>query len=156
MTGRNGAVVQSKRATLGCRWELRPHYFGPKQEWPLRPGELRDTPVTLIKAICREWNMISTENCLISPSGNNWIRELASIIHISKKTMSQQDIEGSLKDLRCSTWHCLFKFHILKTHWVANLTICLSLLPHNGSNRIINLYKSLRQTNRDSWTWTMD
>lgn len=44
-----------------------------------------------------EWNMISAENRLVNPSGKSWIRLLANIIHISRKTVSQQDIEGSLK-----------------------------------------------------------
>lgn len=45
-----------------------------------------------------EWNMLSAENCLISPSGKSWLRQLANISHISRKTMSQQDIEESLEE----------------------------------------------------------
>lgn len=98
MIGRSGAAVQSTRAILVWRWELRPHNFGPRQERPLKPGKLGNTPITLTKSIFHELNMITSENHLISPSGKSWIRQLANIIHISRKIMSQQDKEERPKE----------------------------------------------------------
>lgn len=68
--------------------------IGALNKWSLKPEELENVPVTVIKSICHEWNMISSENCSQVQVGraesDSWLTLFASL----KKTMSQQGIEG--------------------------------------------------------------